>query len=620
MATKKKIKKSDTPKLSPIPTNKELISLTAPQQIPGSDGRFVSKEKRNTDLHVYDDYTEKNFNAYSNNRVLRRRIAREIIKCGKNPVHFLDAYGKIQHPQKGLIRFKLFDYQEDLIKTFKNKRKVIVLKSRQTGISTITAGFIAWFALFRKHKNVLIISKDQATAINLIRKVKTILNSLPKYLRIANITTDNKQSIELSNGSRVKAFPKTEDVARSEAASLVVVDEAAFIRGMDKIWLAMSPTISTGGNIILVSTPNGLGNIFHSLWVGAEEGNNDFVTKKIMWHQRPEFDKAWFENETKGKTSREINQELLCAFLGSGDSVLEEEDFKFIESCNKQPIYKEGPDRNIWIFEEPEPHHTYCVGCDVSRGDATDFTAGHVIDINTMRVVAEYKAKLPIEDFGEVFFPLGIKYNEAAMVIENTGLGIAACNKMIELGYPKIYFTQKKSMDTKAPTQDVAKKIIFKDGRSHVYSKHLVPGFTTSYKTRPVIISKMLEHIRLKAIELPSKRLYNEFLAFVWDNGKPQASPGHNDDLIIALAVGLWAVDIMKYSTSYDTAESMPIIRAVKKTTEVGIIPADQTNRVYDPIISQQAAKRHKEYAQRIYRVRVGNEIINWMDILSDKK
>ena len=188
---------------------------------------------------------------------------KEIVKCGKDPSYFFNKYVKIQHPVKGAIPFKTYDFQDQCVDDFRNHRFNIILKSRQLGLSTISAAYAAWLAIFYKDKNILVIATKLSVAQNFIRKVKFVLQSMPKWLLLPEIINNNKQALEFSNGSTIKAIPTSEDAGRSEALTLLIVDEAAFVRNFDTIWTGLYPTLSTGGQAIVLSTPNGVGGQYY---------------------------------------------------------------------------------------------------------------------------------------------------------------------------------------------------------------------------------------------------------------------------------------------------------------------------------------------------------------------
>ena len=178
----------------------------------------------------------------------KKKRVQEILKCGKDPVYFLKTYARISHPLHGLILFNTYPFQDVLLKDFNDYRFNVILKARQLGISTITAGYIVWLMLFHRDKAVLVMATKFATAGNLVNKVKKIMKNLPDWIRIANINIDNRTSFELSNGSSIKAASTSGDAGRSEALSLLVLDEAAHIEGLEDLWTGLYPTLSTGGS------------------------------------------------------------------------------------------------------------------------------------------------------------------------------------------------------------------------------------------------------------------------------------------------------------------------------------------------------------------------------------
>ena len=229
----------------------------------------------------------------------KRKQQNEILKCGKDPIYFFKKYVKIQHPTRGQIKFNTFDFQDECVKHFNDHRFNVILKSRQLGLSTLSAAYATWLALFYRDKNILIIATKLAVAQNFIRKVKVAIKNLPPFLILPEIVGNNKQSVEFSNGSTIKAVPTSEDAGRSEALTLLIVDEAAFVRNFDTLWTGLYPTLSTGGRAIVLSTPNGVGGQYYDIWMKATQGENEFNPIKLPWDVHPERDETWFEQEIK---------------------------------------------------------------------------------------------------------------------------------------------------------------------------------------------------------------------------------------------------------------------------------------------------------------------------------
>ena len=222
----------------------------------------------------------------------------------------------IQHPVRGKIQFQLYPFQEDTLIDFKDHRYNIILKSRQTGISTLTAGYSLWKMLFNQDFNVLVIATKQEVAKNLITKIRVMNQYLPSWLKLETVE-DNKLSLRYSNGSQAKATSAASDAGRSEALSLLVFDEAAFIDKIEDIWVSAQSTLSTGGNAIVLSTPNGVGNWYHKTWVGAEEGRNDFNTIRLHWTVHPERDQDWRDEQERLLGPKGAAQECDCDFVSN---------------------------------------------------------------------------------------------------------------------------------------------------------------------------------------------------------------------------------------------------------------------------------------------------------------
>lgn len=258
-------------------------------------------------------------------RISKEHATTEIVKSTIDPVYFLNTYGRINHPVLGSIKLDLYKFQEFTIQEFQKKRYNIVLKSRQLGLSTITAGYVWWFMCFNKGKEVVVVANKQKTAFSFVIKIRRFMMHTPVWMR-PKIVTDNKGEIELANGSKVTAHATTSDSARSDSASLLIIDEAAIIRTneVEDLWSAARPTLSTGGGCIMISTPKGVGNFYHRMWVGATEMANNFNPIKLHWTMHPVYAKdlsydeegkptsPWYRNECKSMDSRKIAQELDC--------------------------------------------------------------------------------------------------------------------------------------------------------------------------------------------------------------------------------------------------------------------------------------------------------------------
>jgi len=480
----------------------------------------------------------------------KKQKVKEILKCGKDPAYFLKTYARISHPMHGLILFDTYDFQDALLEDFNDYRFNVILKARQLGISTITAGYIVWLMLFHRDKSILVMATKFATAGNLVKKVKGVMRNLPEWIKIASIDVDNRTSFELSNGSTIKAASTSGDAGRSEALSLLVLDEAAHIEGLEELWTGLYPTLSTGGRCIALSTPNGVGNWFHKTCTDAESGTNNFHITTLSWDVHPDRDKEWYKKETKNMSKRQIAQELECNFNTSGETVIDPDDMEWLLSNVCEPKYRTGFDRNFWIWEEFDPTCNYLMSVDVSRGDGADFSTFHIIKLETLEIVGEYQGKPTPDMFAVMLNQVGREFGNAMMVVENNNIGYTVLDKLTEYAYPNVYYSIKS-------THEYVEQHIAEHRTS------AVAGFTTSMKTRPLIVAKLEEFIRNKLIKVYSSRTVNEFKTFIWRNGRPQAMKSYNDDLIMALAIACWVRDTAIQSNARDLNYQKAFVDAV---------------------------------------------------------
>ena len=462
---------------------------------------------------------------------IKKIIAQEYLKCAKDPAYFMRKYCYIQHPTRGRILFNLYPFQDKILHLFKDNQYNIVLKSRQLGISTLSAAYSLWLMIFHKDKNVLALATTQATARNLVTKVIFMYDQLPKWLRLPSVEK-NKLSLRLKNGSRIAAKSSNADAARSEAVSLLLIDEAAFIDNIDETFTAAQQTLATGGQCLALSTPNGVGNWFHLTWEKAVTKENSFIPIRLPWTVHPERDETWREQQDSDLGPRMAGQECDCDFLASGDTVFEPEDMTYYEQTyEKDPMERRGVDGNLWVWEQADYTKSYMVVADVARGDSTDYSAFHVFDIDQCVQVAEYKGKISPKDFGNVLVAIASEYNDALLVVENANIGWATIEQIMEREYKNLYYSPTNQMDTV-------------ESYMHKYERDkLVPGFTMSVRTRPLVIAKMIEYVREKSVTFQSKRLIQEMRVFIWKNGKAQAQDRYNDDLLMACATALYVRD-----------------------------------------------------------------------------
>lgn len=470
---------------------------------------------------------------------IRKAVETEYIRCAQDPVYFMKKYCYISNPIKGRILFKLYPFQEEVLKNFQDNNYCIINKSRQLGLSTLTGGFALHMMLFNMDKTVLCIATKQETAKNMVTKVKYMYDNLPAWLKGNKPPLENnKLSLKLRNGSQIVATSAASDAGRSYAVSLLLIDEAAFIEGIDKIYTSIKPTISTGGSIIALSSPNGVNNWFHKTYIKAvlaekSDDGNLYFPIELKWNVHPDRDEEWFKNEKAAMSPREIAQEYECDFLSSGNTIVENDVISFFENTSlMEPIEKRFMGGDLWIFKYPEYHLKYLLCADVARGDGSDYSTFHVIEVESNEQVAEYKSQIGTREFANLLMAVATEYNNATIAVENANIGWDVVNTIIEREYPNLYYSPRSYGDFSAD-----------DYLNKMDNDQVVPGFSTTSKNRPVMIAKLEAYLRERTFIIHSKRLLEELRVFIWMHGKAQAQNGYNDDLIMALAIGLYIRD-----------------------------------------------------------------------------
>lgn len=477
----------------------------------------------------------KTFDAVDTQAVIRQ----EYLRCAQDPVYFMRKYVKIQHPTRGTIPFETYDFQNNTVKELATHKLNIILKSRQMGISTLVAAYSLWLMVFYNNKEILCLSITKDTSIEIIGKVRFGNEHLPSWLR-RTVTEDNKTSMRFNTKSRIRAVSSASDSARGAALSLLIIDEAAFIANAEQIWLSAQNTISTGGNAIILSTPNGNGNFFHKMWSDSQQGQNEFNRILLPWYLHPDRDAAWRAEQTKLLGERGAAQECDCQFSTSGNSVISLELIEWYEkNGGREPVAKRWQDA-LYVFIEPVPGKKYLISADVARGDGKDYSACHVIDIESLEQVAEYKSKISPKEYGRLLVALAVEYNSAVLIVENANVGHTTIQSIIDCAYPNLYYS---TVDIQYIDDDVVADVsIFSP------DKKRVAGFTTSQRTRPLVISKLEEYINGKHVKIHSLRLLDELKVFIWKDrstgsARAEAAKGYNDDLVMSFAIGLWIRD-----------------------------------------------------------------------------
>jgi hypothetical protein len=476
----------------------------------------------------------------------------EFMKCADpvtGPEYFMSNYFYIQHPVKGKMLYRPFEYQRKLIDTYHNNRFSISLMPRQTGKTTSAAGYLLWFAMFRPDSTVLIAAHKYTGAQEIMQRVRYAYELCPDWIR-AGVTSYNKGSIDFENGSRIVSQTTTETTGRGMSITLLYCDEFAFVRPTiaKEFWTSISPTLSTGGKAIITSTPNSDEDQFAYIWKQAnkkidEYGNeradglgvNGFKGYQASWHEHPDRDEQW-KNEEIGRIGEErFRREHGCEFLIFDETLINSITLSELQA--KDPIELQGQVR--W-FRKPQRDKTYVLGLDPSLGTGGDYAAIQVFELPTMLQVAEWQHnKTPIQrqitilrEICEYIYDTIGTTNDIYYSVENNTLGEAALVVIAEFGEENIKGT--------FLSQPV------KAGQARIHRK----GFTTTNKTKLTVCAKLKNLVENRKIMLSSKNLISELKTFVASGVGFAAKVGETDDLVTSLLLVLRVIQSLQ---SYDS-------------------------------------------------------------------
>ena len=455
-------------------------------------------------------------------------------------MYFCSKYWYIRHPERGRIKFDLFDAQTESVELWLKERYSILLKARQIGFSTLVATYCFWLSYFYNDRVIIMLSKTERDAVKLLEKAKYGARFLPDWMKFRGpVMQINQTKMSFSNESYLESLPSASDPARGETVHLVVVDELGLLPNSDEAWAAIEPISDVGGRVIMLGTAHGEGNLFHKLWVGSTLGTNQFKGLFHPWWSG-DRDEEWYEAKVATLPDWQVAQEYPSnaeeAFLRSGHPVFNIDALLALEAYAPRQGYLRNDGPSNWIFddsnggplkvwEEPDPSLKYCIGADVAEGlEHGDFSVAQVIDAKHRRVVACYCARVEPDLFGtDVLYNLGRWYNQALIGVESNNHGLTTNKALNRVYYQPLYKQRRLNVSgTAQPTE--------------------VLGWRTSSITKPVSIDELNRELR-EGLAVYDEDTITELRQFVREgDGKMHGSPF--DDRVMALAI---ATQMMKY-------------------------------------------------------------------------
>ena len=455
----------------------------------------------------------------------------EYKRCMDNPQYFIETYIKIISLDEGLVPFKMYDFQKEIVGTFHNNRFTICKLPRQSGKSTIIIAYLLHYVLFNPTVNVAILANKAATARDLLGRLQLAYEHLPKWLQ-QGVMSWNKGSLELENGSKILASSTSASAVRGGSYNIIFLDEFAYVPAnvAEQFFSSVYPTISAGKTtkVMIVSTPHGM-NMFYKLWVDAEEQRNSYIPIEVHWSEVPGRDEEWKAETIKNTSESQFNTEFECEFLGSIDTLITPAKLKTL--TYRAPIQSNA---GLDVHIRPKEGHTYMLTADVSRGTSNDYSAFVVIDVSEIpyRIVAKYRDnEIKPLVFPSKIYDVARAYNQAFVMVEVNDIGEqVATTLQFDLEYDNLIM---------ASMRGRAGQIMgggFSGGKAQL-------GIRTTKAVKRIGCSNLKQLVEDNKLIVEDYDCINELSTFIVKGHSFDADEGCNDDLVACLFMFAWATD-----------------------------------------------------------------------------
>ena len=470
----------------------------------------------------------------------------EWLKCADDPVYFTKNYIKIVSLDEGLVPFKMWDFQEDMINRFHTNRFNIAKLPRQTGKSTTVVSYLLHYAIFNDNVNIGILANKLTTSRELLGRLQLAYENLPKWMQ-QGIVSWNKGSLELENGSKIMAASTSSSAVRGMSFNIIFLDEFAFVPThiAEQFFSSVYPTISSGKStkVIIISTPNGM-NMFYKLWHDAERGKNQYVTTEVHWSQVPGRDAKWKEQTIANTSQRQFTQEFECEFLGSVDTLIAAS--KLRTMVYDDPITNNN--KGLVVYENPQKEHDYIITVDVARGVGSDYSAFLVFDITKFpyRLVARYRNnEIKAIMFPTIITDIAKGYNRAYVLTEVNDIGDQVASMMhFDLEYDHILMCAMRGR---------AGQIV----GTGFSGKKTQLGVKMSKTVKKVGCLNLKTFIEDDKLVIPDYETIAELTTFISKRDSFEAEEGCHDDLAMCLVIFCWLAvqDYFKEMTDNDVRQ-----------------------------------------------------------------
>jgi len=471
----------------------------------------------------------------------------EYSKCAEDPLYFIQNYVKIISLDEGLVPFKMYPFQKEMVGTFHNNRFTICKLPRQSGKSTVMVSYLLHYALFNPSVNIAILANKAATARDLLSRLQLAYEHLPHWLQ-QGVMSWNKGSLELENGSKILASSTSASAVRGGSYNIIFLDEFAYVPSnvAEQFFSSVYPTISSGKStkVMIVSTPHGM-NMFYKIWTEAEEQRNSYIPIEVHWSEVPGRDEKWKKETISNTSEQQFNTEFECEFLGSIDTLISPSTLRRL--TYRKPLQSNA---GLDVYEQPKEGNTYLLTADVARGTSNDYSAYIVFDVTQVpyRMVAKYRDnEIKPLIFPQKIYQVARAYNQAFVLIEVNDIGEQVANAMqFDMEYDNMIM---------ASMRGRAGQVLgggFSGGRAQL-------GVRTTKAVKKIGCSNLKQMIEDNKLIVEDFDTINELSTFIVKGSSFEADSGCNDDMVACLFIFGWCTDqtYFKELTNNDIREQM---------------------------------------------------------------
>lgn len=449
----------------------------------------------------------------------------ELRKCRDDHEYFIENYCKIIDLDKGLVNFKMFDYQKRAVAKLVNHRFNIWKWPRQMGKSTCVAAILLWYAIFNEEYKIAILAHKGDQAREILGRLQLMYEELPWWMQ-PGVSTWNKGNIILGNRSEIFTAATTGSGVRGRSINLMYLDEFAFVENDVEFYTGTYPVVTAGKTtkIFITSTPNGM-NLFYKLWTDALSKKNEYVTDEAHWYEHPRRDEKWKEEQLRNMSERQFSQEFLTEFLGSSDTLIS--GAKLQQLTYVDPIRLVGENRDFRIYEEPQEGHSYVITVDVSEGIGKDYSVVSVIDATTVPFKQVAMLRSNIIDpllLAKLVYRIGTDYLEAVVIVETNSVGKQVVDALwFDYEYENMLISKTHQSENKIA-----------GGRQQEV------GVRTTRRTKRLGCSSLKSLIESDQLIIQDFDTVSELSSFIMHGSSFEAEKGKTDDIVMTLVLFAW--------------------------------------------------------------------------------